>query len=68
MSDEPEGLPLIAPLLNIRESVRRMDAASGWGSDAVRDAVVGMLAQMGLPIDQDQPESQDPHSMTQSTD
>lgn len=60
MSDEPEALPLITPLLNIRESVRKLDAASGWGSDAIRDAVVGMLTEAGLRVDQEKVETQDP--------
>jgi hypothetical protein len=60
MSDEPDALPLIAPLLNIRESVRNLDATSGWGSDAIRDAVVGMLADAGLRVEQEKAEAQDP--------
>jgi len=36
-------------LRELQEGVRRMDATSAWGSDAIRDAVVGFLKTAGLP-------------------
>ncbi|GAA1959656.1 hypothetical protein [Catenulispora subtropica] len=52
MSEQPAPFPLMARVREIQESIRTMDAAEGWGSDAIRDALLGLLASEGLPMEE----------------